>query len=154
MAIILKSHNFSKVLVALFALIPTAACQLNTTSLTFQGVEPLVFDISQTVNITMDFSCFGITHCNSLALDFTFTVEKSGIAAITGNATEDYKANLLLWNATNEEMRIENLSVPVRGKFLGKTTFRATLGDTNWIYEVHVKRVQTFVDLAFQGNFV
>ena len=110
-----------------------------------------------TEDIRLDSICNGFYYCNKISLNFTLTVENTNIIEIAGNTTlvftkDDYK----VLNATSEELYIANITVPIRGEFLGKTQLEVKLLDKEerrWAYKINVRRVQSPLDLLFQGRF-
>ena len=122
----------------------------------FHVDEPTKIDMDKTADIRMDFTCQGNSYCSQLDLDFTFLVADTNIALISGYTNQSYGiGDLVVKNATAEEYHIPNISISVRGEFIGKTALEVTLKDQDlktWTHPIHVRRVETIWDIVFQGT--
>ena len=129
----------------------------NETDVRFHTGNPSVIDMDTTEDIRLDFICNGYNYCNKISLNFTSTVENTNIMEIVGNNTLFYsKDDYEVFNATLEELYIANVTVRIRGEFLGKTQLEVKLLDKEerrWAHKINVRRVRSPWDLLFQGCF-
>ena len=127
----------------------------NKTNIAFHNEEPEKIDMDETADVQMDFMCQGYTYCSQLALDFTFFVQDTEIAVTAGNRTISYAtSDFKLENATKEEYQIANISIPIHGEFLGKTVLEVTLQgqpQNVWFQRINIRRVESALDIVFQG---
>ena len=111
--------------------------------------------MDETADVKMDFMCQGYTYCSQLALNFTFFVQDTEIAVTAGNNTISYsRSDFKLENTTKEEYHIANISIPIHGEFLGKTVLEVTLEGQQrnvWLHRINIIRVESALDIVFQG---
>ena len=108
-----------------------------------------------TKDMRFDFLCIGYQYCDQINPKFAFTIENANIVQVMGNNTSTFSKNdFNVLNATSEELHISNITVPIRGEFLGKTHLEVNLlkYEKGWIHRINVKRIESEWDLLFQGQ--